>query len=65
MVYSETNNIFVFIENLQPCPQNELVPIQHWQVSKYFHKWTGKMYLPGDMLRKCYPEDDSYLKTQL
>ena len=45
-----------FPENLFPCPEEELVPIMHWEVGKYFAAFTGSKYLPNKPLNEMYPD---------
>jgi hypothetical protein len=43
------------IENLFDCPRQELGPIHHWEVGKYFQTFTGSEYLANHALLEKYP----------
>ena len=45
----------LYIENLFPCPREELVAIEHWEVGKYFTHYSIDHYVPNGILKQNYP----------
>jgi hemimethylated DNA binding protein len=43
--------------SLMECPSDEMGPIPHWEVGKYFARFTGKKYIPNAPLKEVYPDD--------
>ncbi|CAI8022713.1 hypothetical protein GBAR_LOCUS13317 [Geodia barretti] len=43
--------------SLMECPSDEMGPIPHWEVGKYFTRFTGKNYIPNAPLKEVYPDD--------
>jgi F-box protein 21 len=43
--------------NLMECPSDEMGPIPHWEVGKYFTRFTVKKYIPNAPLKEVYPDD--------
>lgn len=48
---------FLSSENLFDCPAEELSPIRHWEVGKYFQAYTGSRYVPNHALLEKYPQN--------
>ena len=44
-------------ESLSPCPQKELVAIEHWEVGRYFTSFREDHYVPNAILKEAYPYD--------
>ena len=49
--------VLIFAENIFPCPPNELVSIEHWEVGRYFTSFKGDHYVPNAILKQVYPYD--------
>ena len=46
----------LFSENLFHCPSQEMYPIKHWEIGKYFQAFKGDRYVPNHALLEKYPE---------
>ena len=48
--------LLLFSENLFHCPSQEMYPIKHWEIGKYFQAFKGDRYVPNHALLEKYPE---------
>jgi F-box protein 21 len=51
------SNRYASQANMIDCPSEEMGPIPHWEIGKYFTHFTGNRYIPNNILREIYPDD--------